>query len=101
MPAAVWGRDHHAYHQYVIRVPARRDELREYLNRRHIETMIYYPIPLHLQPSLAALGYRAGDFPVSEEAAARTLALPVYPELTAAMQDRVIEAIATFYSGSA
>ncbi len=101
LPAAVWGRDHHAYHQYVIRVPARRDELREYLNRRHIETMIYYPIPLHLQPSLAALGYRAGDFPVSEEAAARTLALPVYPELTAAMQDRVIEAIATFYSGSA
>ena len=101
LPAATWGRDHHAYHQYVVRVPERRDELRAYLADQQIETMVYYPVPLHLQPCLAALGHGAGDFPASEAAAARTLALPIYPELTAAMQDRVIEAIATFYSGSA
>ncbi len=101
LPAAAWGREHHAYHQYVIRVPERRDELRAHLAGQQIETMVYYPVPLHLQPCVAALGYRAGDFPVSEAAAARTLALPIYPELTVAMQDRVIEAIASFYSGSA
>ena len=101
LPEATSGRDHHAYHQYVVRVPARRDELRAYLADRQIETMVYYPVPLHLQPCLAALGHGEGDFPASEEAAARTLALPIYPELTAAMQDRVIEAVAAFYSGSA
>lgn len=100
-PAAAWGRDHHAYHQYVIRVPARRDDLRTYLAARQIETMVYYPVPLHLQPCVGSLGHAEGDFPESEAAAARTLALPIYPELTAAMQDRVIEAISTFYSGSA
>ncbi|MYD72484.1 MAG: DegT/DnrJ/EryC1/StrS family aminotransferase [Acidobacteria bacterium] len=101
LPAAVWGRDHHAYHQYVVRVPARRDELRAYLADQQIETMVYYPVPLHLQPCMAALGHGEGDFPVSEAAAARTLALPIYPELTVAMQDRVVEAIAAFYSGRA
>ena len=101
LPVAAWGRGRHAYHQYVIRVPVRRDELRAYLAEQQIETMVYYPLPLHLQPCVQALGYRTGDFPVSEAAAARTLALPIYPELTPAMQDRVIGAIAAFYSGSA
>lgn len=100
-PVAAWGRDHHAYHQYVIRVPARRDDLRAYLAARQIETMVYYPVPLHLQPCVGSLGHAEGDFPASEAAAARTLALPIYPELTVAMQDCVIEAISTFYSGSA
>ena len=98
-PATTWGPGHHAYHQYVIRVPARRDALRAYLAAREIETMVYYPVPLHLQPCFAELGYAQGDLPVAEAAAATTLALPIHPELTAAMQDRVIEAIATFYSG--
>ena len=101
LPVTAWGRDRHAYHQYVIRVPELRDELRAYLAERQIETMVYYPLPLHLQPCVQALGYRVGDFPVSEAAAARTLALPIYPELTPALQDRVIGAIAAFYSGSA
>ena len=85
----------------MVRVPARRDELRAYLADQQIETMVYYPVPLHLQPCMAALGHGEGDFPVSEAAAARTLALPIYPELTVAMQDRVVEASAAFYSGRA
>ena len=100
-PAATWGTRHHAYHQYVIRVPERRDELRAYLAAREIETMVYYPVPLHLQPCFAELGYAQGDFPVAEAAAATTLALPIHPELSAGMQDRVIEALARFYSGRA
>ena len=60
----------HVFHQYVIRAP-RRDELREYLADRQIGSEIYYPLPLHLQTSLAGLGYKQGDFPISEAAAAR------------------------------
>ena len=101
LPAATWGPGHHAYHQYVIRVPERRDELRAYLTAREIETMVYYPVPVHLQPCFAELGYAQGDFPVAEAAAATTLALPIHPGLTEAMQDRIVDAIGAFYSGRA
>ena len=101
LPAATWGPGHHAYHQYVIRVPERRDELRAYLTAREIETMVYYPVPVHLQPCFAELGYAQGDFPVAEAAAATTLALPIHPGLTEALQDRVVDAIGAFYSGRA
>ena len=97
---AAWGRERHTYHQYVIRVPERRDALRARLAARQIDTMIYYPVPLHRQPCFHHLGHAAGAFPCSEDAAARSLALPIYPELTPAMQDRVIEETAAFYSGS-
>ena len=96
LPVAAWGRDRHIYHQYVIRAPGRRDALRAHLAARRIDTMIYYPVPLHLQPCFQHLGHAPGAFPRSEDAAARSLALPIYPELTPAMQDRVIEEIATF-----
>lgn len=96
-PAAVWGRGRHTYHQYVIRVPARRDALRAHLVARRIDTRIHYPIPLHRQPCFHRLGHAEGAFPHSEDAAARSLALPIYPELTPAMQDRVIEEIAAFH----
>ena len=96
-PAAVWGRGRHTYHQYVIRVPARRDALRAHLAARRIDTRIHYPIPLHRQPCFHRLGHAEGAFPHGEDAAARSLALPIYPELTPAMQDRVIEEIAAFH----
>ena len=90
-------RAEHVFHQYVVRV-ARRDELRQYLTDRKIGTEIYYPIPLHLQGSLASLGYKAGDFPVTEQAAAEVLALPMYPELREDEQLIVVDAISAFYS---
>ena len=87
----------HVFHQYVIRAQ-RRDELRKFLGDRKIGTEVYYPIPLHLQPCFAYLGYSAGDLPESERAAGEVLALPIFPELTEAEQKCVVEAIAEFYS---
>ena len=85
------------FHQYVIRV-ARRDELRAFLADRGIGTEVYYPLPLHLQESLAFLGYRRGDFPVAERAAAEVLALPIYPELREDEVEIVVDAIRSFYA---
>ena len=87
----------HVFHQYVIRVP-RRDALRQYLADRQIGSEIYYPLPLHLQTSLAHLGYKKGDFPHSEQAAEEVLALPIYPELREDEQQTVAAAIAAFYA---
>jgi dTDP-4-amino-4,6-dideoxygalactose transaminase len=87
----------HVFHQYVIRVK-RREELRKFLADRKIGTEVYYPIPLHLQPCFAYLGYSVGDLPESERAAREVLALPMFPELTEAEQKCVVEAIAEFYS---
>ena len=86
----------HVFHQYVVRAP-RRDALREFLTDRQIGSEIYYPLPLHLQASLASLGYKRGDFPVSETAADEVIALPMYPELREDEQQIVVEAIAEFY----
>jgi dTDP-4-amino-4,6-dideoxygalactose transaminase len=86
----------HIFHQYVIRAP-RRDELRQYLTDRQIGSEIYYPLPLHQQTSLAGLGYKRGDFPISEAAADEVLALPMYPELRADEQETVVDTIASFY----
>jgi dTDP-4-amino-4,6-dideoxygalactose transaminase len=86
----------HVFHQYVIRAP-RRDALRQHLTDRQIGSEIYYPLPLHLQTSLASLGYKQGHFPVSEAAAGEVLALPMYPELREDEQETVVEAIAAFY----
>jgi dTDP-4-amino-4,6-dideoxygalactose transaminase len=86
----------HVFHQYVIRAP-RRDALRQHLSDRRIGSEIYYPLPLHLQTSLANLGYKQGDFPISEAAAHEVLALPMYPELRDDEQQTVVDAIASFY----
>lgn len=88
---------HHVWHQYVIRTP-RRDALREFLAARHIGSEIYYPVPLHLQKALENLGYKTGDFPESERAAAEVLALPIFPELREDEQQTVVAAIADFLS---
>jgi dTDP-4-amino-4,6-dideoxygalactose transaminase len=86
----------HVVHQYAIRA-YRRDELREFLTARKIGSEIYYPIPLHLQPCFAYLGYCEGDFPEAERAAKEVLALPMFPELTEEEQRWVVESIADFY----
>ena len=87
----------HIYNQYVIRVPGRRDELREFLTGNGVGTDIYYPVPLHLQECFAYLGYKSGEMPESEKAALETLALPIYPELKPEQQTYVAETIARFF----
>ena len=87
----------HIYNQYVIRAK-RRDELRAYLGGQGVGTEIYYPLPLHLQSCFADLGYKAGDFPESEKAAAETLALPIYPELEPGQQEYVVASVNSFYT---
>lgn len=89
--------NHHIYHQYVIRC-RRRDELRENLAKREIETAIYYPLALHEQPCFEYLGYKPGDFPEAERAARETLALPIYPEISREAQQYVVNCIAEFFS---
>lgn len=89
-------RGRHVYHQYVIRAQ-RRDELVTFLSDRKIGTGVYYPIPLHQQECFAYLGYKAGQLPHSENAAAEVLGLPIYPELSEPQQDAVVESIAAFY----
>jgi dTDP-4-amino-4,6-dideoxygalactose transaminase len=92
----------HVFNQYVIRVPAAvRDPLRDHLTTRQIGSEIYYPIPLHLQPCFAALGYKTGDFPIAEAAARETIALPLFPELTDEQQRVVVGAIRHFLDSQA
>lgn len=96
LPAEVVGA-RHVYNQFVIRVP-RRDELRVFLATHEIGTEIYYPVPLHLQQCFAYLRQSEGELPESERAARHTLALPIYPELSANQLEYVVEKIAEFYA---
>ena len=84
------------FNQYTIRTD-RRDELQAFLKDRHIGTSVYYPLPLHLQPCFAYLGYQEGSCPESERAAREVLSLPIYPELTTSQLDEVIEGVRGFY----
>jgi dTDP-4-amino-4,6-dideoxygalactose transaminase len=85
----------HIFNQYVIRCKDR-ESLQAFLKTRQVGTEIYYPVPMHLQKCFANLGYRKGDFPHSEEAALTTLALPIYPELTEAQKQYVVDTLAAF-----
>lgn len=86
----------HIFNQYTLRVE-RRDALQAHLKARGIGHAVYYPLALHLQPCFAHLGYRPGSLPVTEAATAAVISLPVYPELTSAQQDAVIDAVQSFY----
>jgi dTDP-4-amino-4,6-dideoxygalactose transaminase len=87
---------HHIYNQYTIRTKDR-DSLRSFLTEKGIPSEIYYPYPLHLQPVFAYLGYKAGAFPVSEQACREVLALPIYPEMGSERQEQVVSAISDFF----
>lgn len=80
------------YHLLIARCE-QRDRLRAALTSAGIGTSIHYPVPLHLQPAFVSLGYREGDFPVSEAAAREVLALPLYPELGEAQVDEVCRTV--------
>jgi dTDP-4-amino-4,6-dideoxygalactose transaminase len=99
-PAAVYkdsgARNFHTYHQYVIRAKDR-DRLRARLSSKGIGTSIFYPLPLHQQECFRYLGYKQGDFPVSEKAAREVLALPIFPELTSGEQDYIVDSIKEYY----
>jgi dTDP-4-amino-4,6-dideoxygalactose transaminase len=84
------------FNQYTLRAE-RRDELQAFLNSRKIGNSIYYPLPLHLQPCFAYLGYKPGSLPESERAANEAISIPIFPELTRSQQDEVIGAIRDFY----
>jgi dTDP-4-amino-4,6-dideoxygalactose transaminase len=82
----------HVHHVYAVRHPER-DRLQQELGKRGVQTGIHYPIPVHLQPAYSDLGYKEGDFPVSEKAAGEVLSLPMFPELTEAQVLAVCSAV--------
>ena len=84
------------FNNYVVRA-RRRDDLKDFLAERGIQSEVYYPLPLHLQECFAGLGYKKGDFPAAELVATQVLALPLYPELTTAQQEMVVEGVAAFF----
>lgn len=88
--------NHHVFHQYTLRVE-NRDELQNYLKEQGVATMIYYPLPLHIQPVFADLGYKEGDLPETEKAAREAISLPMFPELKTEQQEYVVAKIAEFY----
>ncbi|HVL11215.1 MAG TPA: DegT/DnrJ/EryC1/StrS family aminotransferase [Gemmata sp.] len=91
----------HTFNQYVVRVPAaHRDKLVKHLKDNAVGVEVYYPLSLHEQECFRHLGYRTGDFPASEDAAATVLALPMFPEITEAQQSRVIDVCAAYLSQS-
>lgn len=91
----------HVWNQYVVRVTdGRRDELRSFLMERNIGAEIYYPLGLHDQKCFESYGYKSGDLPETDRAAEEVLALPIFPELTAAEQEIVVAQVAAFFGTS-
>jgi dTDP-4-amino-4,6-dideoxygalactose transaminase len=86
----------HIFNQFVVRLDER-DGLREYLKKHKIGCEVYYPLPMHLQECFAGLGHKQGEFPESEQAALTSLALPMFPELTAQQRERVVDAVAGYF----
>ncbi len=95
-PPVVDPANEHIFHQYTLRVE-RRDALLAHLKAQGIGHAVYYPVPLHRQPCFAPLGYGPGSLPETERAAGEVVSLPIYPELTPAQLERVIDVIRSFY----
>lgn len=95
VPVVAQGRTH-IFHQYTIKAQ-KRDALKEFLQKEGIPTMVYYVLPLHLQPAFEYLGYKKGDFPAAEKATEDVLSLPIYPELKRSEQDDIVKKIKEFY----
>jgi dTDP-4-amino-4,6-dideoxygalactose transaminase len=91
LPATLAG-NAHVWHLYVVRV-RERDRVLERLHAAGVGAGVHYPVPIHLQGAFRALGHRAGDFPTAERSAAEVLSLPLFPEITGAQQERVVEAL--------
>jgi len=91
LPKIAANRDH-IFHLYVVQIE-NRAAIQEFLNQRGIATGIHYPIPIHLQEACKPLGYSRGDFPLTEQASARILSLPMFPELTAQQRESVVDAL--------
>ncbi len=92
------GRRGHVYHLFVVATP-RRDELQAWLRSRGVETHVHYPVPVHLQPAMAFLGYKKGSLPRAEEAARSVLSLPLYAGMPEADVRRVAAEVRAFYEG--
>jgi dTDP-4-amino-4,6-dideoxygalactose transaminase len=100
LPKAVYERfrvnNYHIYNQYIVRVD-KRDELRDFLTKNEIGSEIYYPVPFHLQECFKDLGHKKGDFPVSEFSADKSIALPIYPELSDEQLVYVVDTFKKFF----
>ena len=96
-PPEVLDGNRHIFHQYVIRVNSRRDELMNFMNENGFGVRVYYPLSLHLQPCFKYLGYKEGDFPVSEKLTREVLALPVFPGLEPQEQEKIVECMKKFF----
>jgi len=89
---------YHTYNHYTVRVRSGgRDPLMAHLEACGIESKIYYPVPLHRLECFMHLGYREGEFPVAEKAAGEVMALPIFPEMTSAQQDEVVDAVRDYF----
>jgi dTDP-4-amino-4,6-dideoxygalactose transaminase len=88
----------HVFHQYTVRV-AQRNLVQKRLGEMGVSTMVYYPVPIHLQPIYSNLGYRPGSFPITEAACQEVLSLPMFPELTEEQLDYVVNSLAAAFEG--
>lgn len=88
----------HTFHQYTIQVPEKRNKLKNFLQDKGIPSMIYYPLPLHLQEAYQFLGYKEGDFPVAEKLSQQVLSLPMHTELTTEQLNQIVSAIREFFN---
>jgi len=94
-------RSTHVFHQYTLTIadePGRRDALQQHLQQHGVPSMIYYPLPNHLQPAYQYLGYRAGQFPVAEQLCRTVLSLPIHPTLTQEQVVYVGEVVKQFFA---